>query len=272
MGSFQEYLAVSQGLNALREAERRYADSILQKLALMQQVYLRRHSGLYDASEVAGLRYYLAAVCHKFHLASLSLEQLWALSHTTRNRLFDAISNSLDSLDTTDDELLFAGFALEAFLFQARAFLSFYMIYLCRAVKTGHTGSMTRERFFRRLDGIEPGPLSGKAALLAAYFRSHVFAESDRNQFISGNWGSVLVSLRDKITHRDRLRPSFESDERLLDRVLFDWPTLRGITYDRFCQDMQNGMFALFTDLSPVIYELEWQAGPCRPGTWGETA
>ncbi len=43
-------------------------------------------------------------------------------------------------------------------------------------------------------------------------------------------------------------------------------------TSDRFCQYMQNGTFSLVTDVSPVLYELEWRAGPYRPDLWEEGA
>lgn len=104
------------------------------------------------------------------------------------------------------------------------------------------------------------------------YFENKVFAKSSENWLSPENWGALLQSLRDKIAHRDKLRPSYDSDENLVDDVLFDWPTLRETTYDRFCQYMQNGMFYMLHDLSKMLYELEWKPGPYKEGLWDESA
>jgi len=135
-------------------------------------------------------------------------------------------------------------------------------------LKTGHQGSMSKEKFFKSLGSVDQSPFSDKVKKIEKYFHTQVFGSSEWYGMNPNNWGSLLVSLRDKVAHRDRLRPSFDSGETLVGGVLFDWPTLRNITYDRFCQYMQNGMFALFTDVSPIIYELEWKAGVYKPDLW----
>ncbi len=234
----------------------------------MQGHYLQGNSALYTPDDVQQIQYFLGAVAYKFHLANLSLEQLWSLSHSKRDELFYALQNSLDRLDVSDDELLLTSFALEGFLFQARSFLDFYMLYLCLFLKTGHQGSMSKEKFFKALKRANLRPLASKAEWVRDYFAKKVFGSSDREGLNPNDWGCLLISLRDKIAHRDRLHPSFEGNETLVGKVLFDWPTLRNITYDRFCQYMQNGMFALFKDVSPILYELEWKPGTYRPDMW----
>lgn len=263
-----QYRKISRGLQTLIEDSRRIADIPLEKLQAMQEVYLQKNLGLYTRNELQQIRYYLKAVGYKFHLANLSLEQLWSLSDTKRQELLYALENSLDRLDTSDDELLLISFVLEGFLFQARSFLDFYMLYICIFLKTDHQGSMSTERFFKALDKVNEGVFAEKARGVRDYFDNKVFGTSDWTGLNPDDWGSLLQSLRDKIAHRDRLRPSFKSDETLVGNVLFDWPTLRDITYDRFCQYMQNGMFALFTDVSPILYELKWKAGPYKPDFW----
>jgi hypothetical protein len=196
------------------------------------------------------------------------LEQLWSLSDTKRQELLYALQNSLDRLDVSDDELLLISFVFEGFLFQARAFLDFYMLYLCLFLKTGHRGSISTKKFLKALEQVQQSPFTEKAEWVRDYFDNKVFGTPDWEGLNPNNWGSLLVSLRDKIAHRDHLRPSFDSEEALIGKVLFDWPTLQNITYDRFCQYMQNGMFALFTDVSPILYELEWKAGPYKPDLW----
>lgn len=264
-----QHQSIANGLRTLLSKTRKYADSFPKKVQAMQGIYLGRNTGLYTSGELQQLRYYLRAAMYKFYLATLGLEQLWALSHTKRDELVEALQNSLDRLECSDDELLLMSFALENFLFQARSFLDFYMLYLCLLLRAGHEGSMSRKRFYKALGNAGDSDFAEKAAAVEDYFDSRVFAEPDSNFVLSpDNWGSLVASLRNKIAHRDRLRPSFDSGEALIDEVLFDWPTIQAITYDRFCQYMQNGMFMLVTDISPIIYDVEWKPGIYSPDLW----
>ena len=260
---------IAEGLQVLLQATRDYADSFPPKVCAMQAIYCKRSGSVYTQEELNQLRYYLQAAIYKFYLATLSLEQLWSLSHTKRDELLETLENSLDRLECSDDELLLMSFALEGFLFQGRAFLDFYMLYLCLFLRTGHKGSISRSSFNKALVGATGSAFEEKAKLVKDYFDTKVFGEFDRRFALNpDNWGALLTSLRDKIAHRDRLRPSFDSKEALVDKVLFDWPTIQGITYDRFFQYMHNGMFSLFADVSPIIYDLEWKAGPYRSDLW----
>lgn len=71
----------------------------------------------------------------------------------------------------------------------------------------------------------------------------------------------MLVSLRDKVAHRDRVHPSFTGAEELPTGELFDWPGVKGVTYDCFCQSMDNGIFEMFRELFPVLCGQRWIAG-----------
>jgi hypothetical protein len=262
------YRAIAEGLKALVEDSRIQAHIPLKKLHHMQEKYLISNRELYDDEEIHLIHYYLDAVSYKFHLANLSLEQLWSLSHIERDDLLIALQNSLDKLDVSDDELLLLSFVFEGFLLQARTFLNFYMIYLSIILRTGHEGSISYQKFMKSLENADTDRLLIKAQLVKEYFESRIFGSSDWEAFNPNNWGTILKSLRDKVAHRDKLRPSFDSDETLLDRVLFNWPTLQETTYDRFCQYMQNGMSAMISDISPIIYDLDWKPGPYRPELW----
>jgi len=107
-----------------------------------------------------------------------------------------------------------------------------------------------------------------KAQWVKTYFQSKVFGTNNGQSFELYHWGTLLEDLRNKVAHRDRLSPSFDSKETLVEKVLFNWPTLQKMTYDRFCQYMQNGMFSLITNISPILYELEWKSGPYNPDLW----
>ncbi len=258
---------VAKGLRILLEDTRINTDIPAKKLIMMQEKFLQSHQDLFSDEEKEFVRYYLRASIYKFYLANLSLEQLWALSVNKRFELFDAIKNSLDSLDCSDDELLLISLSFEEFLFIARSFLDFYMLYICIFIPTGHRGKISRKIFFKALANVKE-PYLEKAEAISAYFDTNVFGSSEFGDWNPKNWGTLLISLRDKIAHRDIIRPSFDSDETLAQDILFNWPTLQGTTYERFCQYIGNGIFTMLRDVSPILYELEWKAGPPRPGLW----
>lgn len=265
----ETYEPIWSGLETLLMETRKYAQSLALKLSRMQQIHLDRTRIPYSQADRDAIEYYLNAFLYKFFLATLNLEQLWSLSHAKRTEVLSAIENGLDTLSTDDDELLLASFLLENFLFQSKSCLDFYMIYLCRILRTEHRGSMSIPKFYKALKRAQPSELKDQAERIREYFTSHVFAKDRMIDPIAPiNWGTLVTDLRDKIAHRDTLHPSFESDERLLEKVLFDWPTLRGLTFDRFCQAVQNGFFFMLTELSPLLYGLEWKAGPYKDDLW----
>jgi hypothetical protein len=259
---------ISTGLRLLVTDSRADVDIPVEKIQAMQEIYINKHPNLYSAEEIGKLGYYLKAVSYKFHLSNLSLELLWALSDTKRGELFQAVENSLDKLEVSDNELLSISFGLEGFLLQARTLLDFYMIYLCMFLKTGHQGSMSTKTFLKELKKVDQEPLSKKAEMIENYFETRVFGEPNWDELHPNDWGALLVSLRDKVAHRDRLRPSYDSNETLVGGVLFDWPTLRKMTYERFCQYMANGIFSMFKNVSSILYDLEWKSGRYQSGIW----
>lgn len=256
------YPEVARALQVLVTDTKKYGDGVHQKIQGMQNNFLKKNTALYTSAEIQQIDYYLRAALYKSYLATIALEQLWALSHFKRSDLIFALQNSLESLDCTDQEMLAISFAFENFLFLSRAFLDFYMLYLCIFLKTGHEGKISRSKFYDSLNRVKDGPFANKATQISAYFKTKVFAESSNDKLAPENWGTLIQSLRDKIAHQDRIRPNFSSNETLLNDVLFNWPTLRGMTYDRFCQFMDNSMFSMTTEVSSIIYDLEWKTGP----------
>ena len=256
-------------LNLLKET-RTHNDAFPQKLTKMQEIYLQNNPMLYTPQEITHIQHYLKAAMYKFYLAGLSLEQLWAVTDSKRLTVLDAIDNGLNRLDYTADELLVTSLAFETFLFQGRSFLDFYMIYLCHVLKTGHRGSMSFDQFFKELNKVSEEPFNTKVQFIRDYFTTVVFGIYDQSRFASNGWGQLLRDLRNKIAHKDVVNPSHQGSETLFGSVIFDWPTIQGMTYDRFCQDMENGMFYMLTEIASVIYEVKWKAGPYNPEMWSE--
>ena len=232
----------------------------------MQEKHLQFSESI-DAKEILELRHYLGAVNYKFYLATISLEQLWSLGHSRRFEVLSILENGLTEVNTTDDDLLLASFALEGFLFQATSFLDIYMLYICIFLRTGYIGSMTSQDRFYKVLKRAPSKDAAKAEDVRQYFEKRVYGDGDY-AICRNDWGVLLRSLRDRIAHKDIIRPSFESQEKLYGDVRFNWPTVQGLTLDRFCQMLQNCMFSLLEDLSPILYELPWKTGKYQEGLW----
>ena len=233
-----------------------------------QEVCLINNASLYSEIETETVRYFLVAFLYKYQLANYSLEQLWAIRDAkVENNILDIARNSMTSLDLTNDEVFLQSYCLEQFLFQSRSGLDFYMLYLAHLLRTGHEGSMSTERFYKRLAKARPDYLSDKARSVEEYFKTRIFGNEKQVDILSPtNWGTLIKSLRDKIAHKDRINLSMNSPDRIMHDILLDFPTLKDLTYDRFCQAMENGMWLMIHDLIPILYDLEWQAGPYQVG------
>ncbi len=242
------------GLQNLSKQCTQNTENTVNKIHIMQNDYLSRNNKTYTIEEHKQINYYFKATLYKFHLAGMSLEQLWSLSSLKRNEVYKALENSVEKLDISDNDLNIISFTFESFLFQSKSFLDFMMIFICLILKTNHKGSISKNKFFKALKYQK----LARAEKTINYFNDHVFGSDDFHGLFPNNWGTLLSDLRDKVAHRDKIRPSFKSSETLLDNILFNWPTLHNLTYDRFYQYIQNGMFGLFTDVFPIILNLEW--------------
>ena len=261
-----EYSIIADGLKALLKEAKPSSDPASQKLAAMLDIYLARNADMYSLDDQERLRDALEAMIFKFHAVNLALEQLWALGHARRAEL--TRSDRATPLD--EDQLVLLVFVLECFLFQARAFLDVFMRFTCLVLRAGDLDRMSEDGFFRQLQRVINAPFADKAQRVREYFREKVYGDGKWYGLNQNNWGRTLSSLRNLVAHRNRIRLSFDASEQMLGGGVFDWPTIAGIPYDRFCQYTQNGIFALVTDLTPVLFDLEWKAGHYRLDMWEE--
>jgi hypothetical protein len=226
------------------------------KLRRMAELYLER--GTLPRDRRAKILDAVSAVQWKFTVASVHLEDLWRVSENARLSLFDLAKNSVLEHRWDEEEMLDATRHLEAFLFQARAFLDVYMRLCCEVLARRCPPLMSTKEFKNALADALPGA-EQRAANMQAFFDDEVFGDQ--------KWGSLLRALRDKIAHRDEIRPSRDGIETTLD-VRLDWPTIRRMTYDRLAQDFQNGVFELVRSTSPWLFELGWKSGPYDAAAW----
>lgn len=207
----------------------------------------------------------LAAFHHKRLLSALALEQLWRLSECSRASIFETLQASLDRFTPSDGELVALAFSLEAFLIQSRASIEFYWVHVCEALGIATRSYLKPSQFRKRLAEIESPELRARGRRVRARFDR--LEDPPASAGIESAWLKMLTSLRDKVAHRDQVRPNFESTEMIADQVLHDWPTIKTLTWERFGQAISNGIFEdVIREGAPELYDVPWQAGPYRPG------
>ena len=238
------------------------------KVTQAQEAYLQRNNEIYTQDEMETIRYFLDAFLYKYQIANYSLEQLWVMRDAkVEGNILDIVRNTIVSLELTEDEVFLQSHYLEQFLFQSRSCLDFFMLYITKILRTRHVLNMSVDKFYTALSTANPEVLCKKADTIDNYFREHVFSAEKNVQFaLTPNWGELLRSLRDRIAHRDRINISKNSRDRILNDILLAMPTLQNMTYEKFCQTIENGMYEMIRDLFPVVYDLEWKAGPYREG------
>ena len=196
------------------------------------------------------------AVLWKFTLSGIHLERLWMFRESLD--LQKVLDSSFGKHSMTSHEEIAAALELEGFLFQGRAMLDFLMHHVLAACRVGFQGQMSR-RNFRKVIHRVGDTNSDKANAAMQYLDLYVFPDD--------KWGGFIRSLRNRIAHRDRLRPGRESQEKAIDTAL-DWPTIRGSTFHRLTQDFENEAWEALTTMIPALWDRTWIGGPERSGMW----
>lgn len=231
-------------------------------LRQMHASYLETHGLLYSQEERHWLQHYLNSLIQKSFLTRVAIEQMQAVRYGAVDAsLLEAIERGGQDISILKDEEVVVSFALEAFLFEARAFLDVYMIFVCLLLKTGfQKGHMSVSRFFEELDKPKEPPFGEKAKGVKRYFETRVFGPLEERgvSVIRNDWGTLLRGLRDRVAHRDIVVPSFESGEILARGVRLDWPTVQGLTFHSLAETVGNGIHGLFQEVLSYIYEVDW--------------
>ncbi len=259
--NFDTSKEISHGLDVLLNTSmKKSAENFNKKVVAMQESFLQSNFCKFEERRIKQIRYYLKTVLYKYLLVNLSLEQLWALSEVKNTNLSNVLENSMTTLKTSDDEILLIAFAFEGVLFQAMACLEFYLLYLSFFLElkpVDYRGKITKEKFLKELDKIPKEKKTQKTMNIEDYLIRKIFGKDEDDLWHKNNWGNLLISLRNKIAHRDRVRPSFNSDDVMIDGKHSDWPTINKITYERFTQSLSNGIFCMIKNLSQILYKTE---------------
>ena len=233
----------------------------MRKIERMQEVYLKKRNNLYSDMQIKKIWKSFETVRQKYVFLDFHLEQLWSLSMKSRQKLHHIFENSLDNLEWDDQKKVIGILFLESFLFQAKSFLDVYLFHACLILRIDNPGYMSVDKFYKHLDAITHQDFIDKAELVKQHYQTKVFGDD--------HWGEILRSLRDKIAHKDCLHPSYEGKETIWGNVLLNWPSLHGLTLERFCQEIiKNGIFEMMIETSMIFFELEWKSGAYKSDLW----
>jgi len=259
---FEWQKEVRDGMLLMVSENRRYIEATNNILRKIHNSYISNSQHLYTEDELSQINHFFNSIIFKFFLTRIAIEQLQSVRYGRIDEsLWPAIKNSLYTLNCSNDEQVLVSFAFESFLFEARSFLDVYMVFVCLLLKTGFTkGYMNKSKFYDELDKVNKPPFVEKARWIKQYFDAYVFGVEVKQQesIIRNDWGTLLRSLRDKISHRDAISLSFDSEEKFIADIRLDWPTIKGITYHSMAETIGNGIHALFHQGLCHIYELKW--------------
>lgn len=196
------------------------------------------------------------ALVWKLTAAGVHLERLWENreAFALHQLISQVLTGNSSSRRFTDKEVAFLTAEFEAYLFQARAFINVAQIHTLDACRVRFGGQLTNEKYAK---AISSAPEEVKDRLVKAlnYFTCEVFGR--------GKWGSLLKSLRDRVAHFDRIRPSritlTEGAEDL---------TVTGLSLDWLAQSFENGVYDLLVNVIAPMWEREWVPGAYHPEMW----
>lgn len=211
--------------------------------------------GFGDSERQAALRS-IDAFVWKLTAAGIHLERLWDYheSCALQQLVANGLNDELAPKRFTDNEVAFLTTEFEAYLFQARAFISVAQIHTLHACRVSFGVQLTNTEYTQV---VKKAPNEVRERLIQAhnYFTQDVFGE--------GKWGSLLKSLRDRVVHFDRIRPSRTTLDEGAEQL-----TVNKRSFERLAQDFENGSYNLIVKVIAPVWEREWQAGPYYPGMW----
>lgn len=211
--------------------------------------------GFDDFERKAALRS-IDAVVWKLTAAGIHLERLWENreSFAMQQLISKALSGDPEPKRFTDKEIAFLTAEFEAYVLQARALISVAQIHTLDACRVPFGGQLTNKKYEKAVRKA-PKDVSDRLTRAHNYFTHNVFGRD--------KWGTLLTSLRDRVAHFDRVRPSKTSSGEGPDEL-----TVAGLSLERLAQDFENGSYDLLVNVITPIWDRDWQPGPYRPGMW----
>jgi len=195
------------------------------------------------------------ALVWKLTAAGIHLERLWENRESLEVKQLMAITvrDEVEPKRFTDKEVAFLTVEFEAYLLQARAFINVAQIHTLDACRVSFGGQLTNEKYEKAVNNA-PEDVSERLMKARDYFAQHVFG--------TDMWGTLLKSLRDRVAHFDRVRPSRDASDDL------EKLSVTGLSLERLAQDFENGSYDLLVNVIAPIWERDWQPGAYYIGMW----
>ncbi len=188
-------------------------------------------------------------------VAGIHLERLWDFKES---QLFDNLLKNVEEYKIdprcfTDSEIAYLTSEFESFLVQARAFINVAQIHTLDACCIKFGGLLTNEKYDKIV--MSEKLASPKKLIIAKqYFDEKVFSKD--------KWGFLLKSLRDRVVHFDRIRPTKINDNN------FEQLSVVGLSLEKLAQEFENGSYYLLVDVIAPIWDREWISGPFKKDMW----
>lgn len=165
-----------------------------------------RQLGFSDEDRAAALKS-IDALMWKLTAAGIHLERLWEYrdSVALKKLLENAYDYNPEPERYTDKEVAYLTVEFEAYLLQARSFISVAQIHTLDACRVPFGGILTNEKYEKAVKNAS-SDVSERLMKAYNYFENEVFGNN--------KWGVLLKSLRDRVAHFDRIRPSSQSSNK----------------------------------------------------------
>lgn len=231
------------------------------KIIHAQERYFRDNPEL-DTYFIQNSKQLLNAALRKFEYAAMVGEQLHSLREVRLLRVNPHLQRYYSVPPEGENEFPFLDELLfDQALFTWRSFLDFYMKYLVYFSTTKYVVNMNVKEFTKAMNASVE---NSKAKKIYDFFQKKVFNEKSQNC----NWGNILRSYRDKTAHNKLFSLTMKEVETRTGQTVIE-PTTQGQEISFFVQNtFENNAFEMLRNLFPILYHLEWIAGPYRPGIY----
>lgn len=240
---------------------REYAQKTYFTVVNGQRKYFFRNTGLDLSEQQILIIDTLDNAMHKFLYGSISLEQLWGVTHHLENGK-QGLPKTIDNgITIKQNEIIFLlSYLLDQALYSWRSFLDFYLKYLLLFVTGRNELNISTKKFMDNFQNyMKKYPNDKKASEVFSYINENVLNRTFNKEYGKECWGDLLRSLRDKTTHNKLIMPTIKKKENLHGFII-SWPTIREINFAELAQThFGNKADDMVHKLYSVLYNVEWK-------------
>lgn len=254
LGGIKDFFDESLNLKDIVKRRLRFQKNYEPKLRALVETRTQQ-LGFSQLERIRAIRS-IDAVSWKLTAAGIHLERLWENkeSFDLQQLISQAYGGEPDPRRFTNEEIAYLTVEFEAYVIQARALITVAQIHTLDACRQSFGGQLTNEKYERAVK-VAPDDVKDRLVRAHNYFVKNVFGPD--------KWGTLLRSLRDRVLHFDRVRPTRLNNEDGSEEL-----TVVGLSLERLAQDFENGTYELLVDVVAPMWGRVWEAGAYRPGMW----